>query len=108
MGDIIHNAAGEMIFGCAVLQFLENGLDHRRGKFLAGKPVAPADHAGFSIKRGQPLFASFAQGGDHIDVKWFAHRAGFLGAVEHGDPAHGRGQRTDQSGDGKRTVKAHF
>jgi hypothetical protein len=63
-------------------------------ELLRRQPVAAAGHPRHDL----PLTVGvrLAEGGDDVEVERLAHRAGLLGAVQHADLPHGRGQRLDQ------------
>ncbi len=48
------------------------------------------------------------QRGDHVEEERLADRARLLRPVEHGDAAHGRGQRVDQRLRRERPVEPHL
>ena len=104
MGDIVVDSDGEVIVRRRLGKIVKDGLDHGRGEFLGGQSVAAADNAGHGgdFTGGE----AFGQGGQNLLVERFAERAGFLGAVQHGDGAHGGGQRGEEMLDGEGTEQA--
>ena len=99
MGDIFINTHHEMVLWLRLLEFIEDGLDHGRGKFLRRQAITPANHLDF-------LAIALEQGVDHIKVERIASRAGFLGAVHHGNGFDGTGQSLEEMLHRKRPVQA--
>ena len=85
-------------------------VKRRRGRSRASSSNTPATMPGRELLRRQPVAAAghprhdlaltvgvrLAEGGDDVEVERLAHRAGLLGAVQHADLPHRRGQRLDQ------------
>ena len=85
-------------------------VNRRRGRSRASSSNTPATMPGRELLRGQAVAAAddprhhrplavgvrLAERRDHVEEQRLADRAGLLGPVEHGDPAHGRGQRLEQ------------
>ena len=81
--DVVANADGEMILRLRLLQFIEDGLDHRRCKFLGREPVTPANDP----RHGPRTVCGLAlhKGGNNVLIQRYANAARLLGAVEDGD-----------------------
>ena len=101
VGDVIHDADGELCLGLVLGEVLVHGEDGSGGRILGTEAVASADdtdtgHAGGS------------QCGDDIQVQRLTQRAGLLGAVQNRNLLHGSGDRLDQLGSHERAVQANL
>ncbi len=99
-GHVVGDADREPAPRPLARQLGEDPGDHRGGDFLRRKPVPAAGHHGH--RRALAVGVGLGQRGDHVQEQRLAVRARLLGAVEHGDPARGRGQRVEQRADRER------
>ncbi len=79
VGDVVHNADGELV-ALLALHVVEDADDLRRGCVLAGETVAATDDGG--------LAGTILEGFYHIHVERVAVGTGLFGAVEHADGLH--------------------
>ena len=94
--------------GVGFLQLVEDASHHRRREFLRRQPVAAADDLGERCHRGLAGGEALGQRGDDVLIQRLADAAGLLGAIQHGDALHRRGQRLQEVLDGERPHQAHF
>jgi hypothetical protein len=99
VGDVVGDADREPPPRLLTCELVEHAGDHARRELLGRQAVAAADDL-----REVAVRACVAQGGDDVEEQRLADRVGLLGAVEHGDPAHGRGQRRGR----ERPVQPHL
>ena len=90
-------------FGCRLLQFVEDGLRHRRRVLLRRQAVAPADDA----RQRHVVRPAFGKRRDDVLVERLADGARLLRAVEHGDRLHRLRQRGDEGLHVERPVQPH-
>ena len=96
-GHVLHNAHGEVVLHFAV-QVGEHSLHMGGGELLGAQAIAAAHHL-------DVVAAGLGEGSAHIQVERLAQRAGFLGAVQHGDLLAGRGDSRDEVLHGEGTVQ---
>ena len=84
----------------------EHAGDHPGRELLRREAVAAADHPRHDLALA--VHVRLAERGDHVEEQRLAERAGLLGAVQHRDPPHARGQRGDQGLGRERPVQAHL
>ena len=75
-------------------EFREHAGHHARGELLRRQAVTPARHQ--RQHRALTAGVRLGQRGDHVEEQRLAVRAGFLGPVEHGDPADAGRQGVEQ------------
>ncbi len=100
MGYVIVDADCEMILRIRLLQFVENGLYHRRREFLRRKSISATGYA-----RGSTCFS---QRRDHVEIHRLAYSAGLFGTVQHRDAFGRLRQRLGEVLDRKWPVQPHF
>ena len=89
VGDVIHDADGELTLGLGLGQLLKHS-EHAAGRRILGaQAVTAADDL-------DVVLAGVGQSGDDIHVQGLAQGAGLLGAVQHGDGLAGGGDGLDQ------------
>ena len=93
-GHVVVDADGEPAPGPACRQFREDAGHHAGGELLGGQAIPAADDHRHQLP--VPTGVSLRQGGGHIQEQRLTGRARFLGPVQHGDPAGGRGQGRQQ------------
>ena len=98
VGDVVHDADGELALGLGLGQLFIDGEDAGGRGVLGAEAVAAADD-------GQ-LLAGVGQGSDHIHVQRLAHGAGLLGPVEDGDLLAGGGDGGQELLGGEGAVQA--
>ena len=101
VGDVVHDADGELAGGGVLLELL---VDREGGSgllVLGAQAVTAADHDAVGD-------AGLVQGGDDVLVEGLADGAGLLGAVEDGDLLGRLGQHVDEVLDGERTEEVHL
>ena len=94
LGDVVDDADGEPASRLLACELREHAGDHARRELLRRQPVAAAGHPRHDLALA--VGVRLAEGGDDVEVERLAHRAGLLGAVQHADLPHRRGQRLDQ------------
>ncbi len=99
VGDVVHDADGELAGGSVLLELLVDREGGRRGGVLGTEAVTAADH-------GDTGLASLVEGGDDILIQGLTDGAGLLGAVHDGDLGAGLGQHVDEVLDRERTEQA--
>ena len=78
VGDIVHDADGELTLHLVLLQLVIHGEDRGGRGVLAAQTVTAADHLDVGA-------AGVGQSGDHVHVQRLALGAGLLGAVQDSD-----------------------
>ena len=96
-GHVIHNAHGEVVLHFAI-QVGKHGLHMGGGELLGAQAIAAAHHL-------DVVAAGLGEGSAHIQVERLAQRAGFLGAVQHGDLLAGGRNSRDEVLHGEGTVQ---
>jgi len=106
VGDVVGDPHGETRARGGQGELVEDPLDHAGGELLRGQPVASADHEGHALA---PAGAHrLAEGRDHVEEQRLAPRAGFLRAVQDGDPGGARREGGQDVVDGEGTVEAQL
>ena len=100
MGDVVHDAYGEVIHGLRLFEVLEHSHDVHRSIVLGGESVAAADD--------QRPYVLLVESAYYVEVERLAGCAGFLGAVEHRDALYGLGQRRYEMLRAERPVEAYL
>ena len=99
VGDVVHDADGELAGGGVLLELLVDGEGSRGRLVLGAEAVTAADDGDLGL-------AGLIEGADDVLVEGLADGAGLLGAVEHGDLLDGGGQGGHEVLDGPRAVQA--
>ena len=99
IGNVVGDAHGEVVLRLFAPEILVNRAHHRRVEFLRAKAVSAAVNADIASIR-------FGERRANVEVKRFAERACFLGAVEYRDLLDGSGDSVYEVLDGERTVKS--
>jgi len=91
VGDVVHDANGKAVLGGALLELVEDGLDHGGGEFLGGEAVAAANDLGQGgeVARGDAL----GEGGEDVLEQRLAIGARLFGPVKYGNGLGRLGQR---------------
>ncbi len=97
MGDIIHDADGEVVLRLVLLQVFKYGNDLARCSVLGGQTVTAADN--------RNIAADFLEDGADVLIQRFAHSARLLGAVENRDLLDGLRQSLEEVLRGERAVQ---
>jgi len=91
VGDVIHDAHGEVVARRFLADLVQDRLDHGGCELLGREAVAPAHHTGVFLQGRRAGVLDLPQGRDDVQVERLAHRAGLLGAVQDGHrPDRGR------------------
>ena len=77
VGHVVGDADGELALHILAVHVGEHGKDVAVGGIFAAQAIAAAQHV--------DVTAGLSQRGDDIQIQRLAQRAGFLGAVQHGD-----------------------
>ena len=101
IGDIVHDADGELALHLGLLQLVIHGEDRGGRRILAAQTVTAADD-------GHIVHAGIGKSGDNILIQRLAHGAGLLGAVQNGDLLAGGGDGGDELLRSEGTVQAHL
>ena len=103
--DVVVDADGEPAPRPLARELGEHARDHARRELLRRQAVAAARHP-----RHDPLVVllRLGQRGDDVQEQRLADRARLLRPVQHGDPAHARGQRVEQRSRRERPVQAQL
>ena len=101
VGDVVHDADGELLLGSILLELVVHGEGCRGRLVLGAEAVAAADD-------GDVGEAGLVESGDDVLVERLAHGAGLLGAVEDGDLLGGLGQDRYEVLDGERTIEVNL
>ena len=106
-GHVVLNTHGKAGHGGVLLELVEHTLHHGGGEFLGAQAVAATHDDGHGKGQGA-LHIGIAQGLHHVLQQGFAQAAGFLGAVEHGNLLHRRGQGGNHVLCREGTVQTHL
>ena len=97
MGDVIHDANGEVILWLVLLEVFKDGDNLTRRGVLGGQTVTAADN--------RNVAADFLENGANILIQRFAHGARLLGAVEYRNFLDGLWQSLEEVLRRERTVQ---
>ena len=101
VGDVVHDADGELMLGLVLGKLLVDSEDAGGRRILGAQAVTAADDLDAGASGG-------VQGGDHVQIEGLAQGAGLLGAVQNGQLlAGGRDGRHEPVG-GEGTVQANL
>ena len=98
VGDVVHDADGELMLGLILLELVVNSEDGCGGRILRAQTVASADDG--------CLHAGVCQSGDNVHVEGLTQGAGLLGAVEDSNLLGGCRDGCDQLVGTERTIQA--
>jgi hypothetical protein len=105
VAHVVVDTDREMVLGPLVLQFVKDGLDHRRGELLRAEPVTTADNARHCAKPTRTVADVFAERRHNVKVHRLACGARLFCAVENGNCRDTRRQALHEALAVKRPVK---
>src|SRR6185369_11351161 len=90
------DADREVVLRTLFLQFVENALHHRRGKFLGGQSVPSADNSREALEWQGSCRQTLLNCGDYILVQRLSNATGLLRPIEHSDRLNRRRDRLQE------------
>ena len=99
VGDVVHDAHGEVVLRSSQLQVVEDSLHMGRRELLGAEAVAAAD--------GLDSASLLGQSSHDVQVQRLAQGAGFLRAIQNGDLLHGCRQGIHKALRAERTIQVH-
>ena len=101
VGNVVHDADGEGVYGLVALGVGESGDDGAGSGVLAAKTVAATDG-------GHAAAACACKSGGNVQIKGLTDAAGLLGAVKNNNGLNGLGQSSCEVLDAEGTVQANL